>query len=178
MGVWSQDLTNLKWPVGVGCVNASHDGIWFADHLLYAAQDDLENGPDARFFGYLRDPVFTSMTPNGQGWGYVVERWYKSISKGHQRSGWLTSPRWLLPLPCHFIPSAEKSDPLVASLFQRAAEVSALAATVIHDEPRIWWRDDGLRPRQDHFAEWVASDHRPGYGVMSKNAIARRGLAA
>jgi len=173
-GMWAYEQPSAGVPHGAGCVAVDAHGIWLADHLLYAAQDDLENGPDARFYGYLNDPVFSSMQANTHGWGYVQGRWFRRLCGADPRAGWMTSARWCFPVRAHCLPHDVLQSSQQQRLRERVQDVATLVPACVTDEPRAWWTDSSLMPAGEQLARWAQAAPRLGYGILTCDVITRR----
>jgi len=160
---------------GLGCVALEPDGLWLADHVLYATKDCLEPSDDYRFYGYAKDPDFSDMKPMTHEWGYVQSKWFTKVGGTGLRAGWINSPRYAFAVRAHKIPreSLMASAPGKA-LWATAAEVSALCPATVTDSPEPWWQDRTLFPSREMLWSWASSARRQGYGIQSQVAIKHR----
>ncbi len=169
---------------GVGCVMIDGERLWLADHLLYACQDDLEIGLDCRFYGYARDPDLHGIAEHRQQWSFVQRRWL-TVMAGLRpgqlpEAGWISSPRWLFPLPAHALPRHALTCPLGRRLESAALTAADGCATGVSSRPWPWWSDHRLVPAPQQAgrwaAQWAARERRGGFGVQSPDALAARSV--
>jgi hypothetical protein len=163
---------------GVGCVAIDRERLWLADHLLYACQDDLEIGLDCRFYGCARDPDLHGVSEHRFQWSFVQKRWFTVMAglgpAQLPEAGWISSPRWLFPLPAHALPRSALAGPLGQRLWRAALTAADGCATSVCSQPLPWWRDQRLVPGPQWAGRWAAGEQRGGFGVLSPDDLAAR----
>ena len=163
---------------GAGSVAIDGERLWLADHLLYACQDDLEVGLDCRFYGCARDPDLHGISAQRYRWSFAQKRWYVLMAgltpPEVPQAGWISSPRWLFPLPAHALPRAALAGPLGERLWRAGLAAAESCPASVSAHPQPWWQDHGLVPAPAWAGRWAARAGRTGFGVLSLEAIAAR----
>ncbi len=172
-----------RWDAqGVGCVAIDGERLWLADHLLYPCQDDLETGLDCRFYGCARDPHLNGIAEQRHQWSYAQKRWFSALAglgPGElPEAGWISSPRWLFPLPAHALPRRALSSALGQRLLSAALTAADGCATSVSSRPRPWWSDHRLELDPEQAGRWAIQlaqrEQRSGFGVLAPEDLAER----
>jgi hypothetical protein len=96
-------------------------------------------------------------------------------------AGWISSPRWLFPLPAHALPRSALVSPLGQRLVNAALTAADGCATSVSVRPCPWWSDLRLVPGPQWAGQWARQwtdrDARSGFGALAPEDLAARGCS-